>query len=176
MQEAIPVEVREYLMMSDGLGKASVFQRYPNLQATLDDPKTRAAILNYLRGDEAWKESAAGFTMKCLEFLRVGAAAGEAPVVRIFLLHPDPYARLRAYEFLLTLYFPDKNREAMFTLLQNMILDDDDAVRASGARYIERAGAGAELRDFLRRWRRQAAGRGWEAKESVEIVDRLLKD
>ncbi len=175
MQEQIPIEVREHLSAGDGLGKAAVAERYPDIQATLNNPKTRVAILNYLASDDAWKDSSTGFTMKCIEFLRSGATQQEAHLVRTFLLHADHYVRLRAYEFLMTFYFPDKNREAMFVLLQNMILDDHDAVRTQGARFIERANVGVEFRPFLKRWRKTAAGKGWEGKESVEIIDRLLK-
>jgi hypothetical protein len=84
--------------------------------------------------------------------------------------------RVRAYEFLLTLYFPDKNREAMITLLQNMILDNHDAVRVQGLRYIERADAVPDVLELLQRWRKIAMLRNWDKTESFEVVTRLLKE
>src|SRR5260370_22553026 len=173
MQE-IPAGVREYLSTTDSLYRAEVAQRYPDLQKALNDPATRKAVLDWLASDEAWDSANSGFTSNCLEFLRAGATEGEAQIVRGFLLHPEPQVRLRAYEFLLTLYFPDKNREAMFLLLHGMLSDNDDMVRAQAARYIERANAVAELRDFLQRWYKTASDRGWAGTERFELVERLL--
>jgi ADP-ribosylglycohydrolase len=172
--QAIPAEVREYLSTSDSLYRAQVVQRYPDLQQTLNDPATRKAILDWLTSDEAWEPSLSSFTSNSLALLRVGAAQEEAQIVRSFLLHPDPWVRLSAYDFLLTLYFPDRNREAMFLLLHGMLSDNDDMVRAQAARYIERADAVDELRDFLQRWYKEAPGRGWADTESFELVGGLL--
>ncbi|HOU40207.1 MAG TPA: hypothetical protein PK829_02960, partial [Promineifilum sp.] len=82
--------------------------------------------------------------------------------------------RLAAYEFLLTLYYPDKNREALLQLLQNMLSDSEDAIRAAGARYADQADVAAELRSFLLRWQKTAPGQGWANTESFELVGRLL--
>jgi hypothetical protein len=172
--EAIPPEVREYLSTKDALFRAHVVQRYPVLDQVLNSPATRKALLDWLASDAAWNPTISSFTSNCLEFLRVGAAEGEAQTVRAFLLHPDPYVRLRAYEFLLTLYFPDKNREAMLLLLQGMLSDNDDVVRAQAASYIERADAVSELKDFLQQWYKSAPLRGWARTESFELIERLL--
>lgn len=172
--QAIPDEVREYLSTSDSLDRALVTQRYPDLQQTLNDPATRKAVLDWLASDKAWELALSSFTSNSLAFLRVGATQEEAQIVRGFLLHPDPGVRLSAYDFLLTLYFPDKNREAMFLLLHGMLSDNDDMVRAQAARYIERVDAVDELRNFLQRWYKEAPGRGWADTESFELVERLL--
>jgi len=174
MQE-IPAGVREYLASDDALIRAQLLHINPNLKQTLEDPQTRTAILNWLASDEAWDSALSGFVLNCLGFLRSGAAVSEDQIVRTFLLHPDPYVRLRAYEFLLTLYFPDRNREAMFLLLHGMLSDSADAVRAQAVRYIERANAVAELRGSLERWYKRAQNLGWTGTESFELVEHLLK-
>lgn len=171
----IPTEVKAYLASNDVLFREQLRQRFPNLEQLLGDPQTRKAILDWLASEEAWDDSAAPFAMRCLEFLQNGATEEEAPIVKTFLLQPNAFVRLRAFEFLLTLYFPDKNREAMFLLLHSMLFDPDDAVRNSGAAYIDRASAVMELRGFLLRWSKVAASRGWENTESFERVQQLLE-
>ena len=173
--EEIPSEIRAYLSTNDSLFRVQIAQHYPGLQQTLNDPASRKAILNWLASDEAWDPTVSGFTSNSLEFLRAGAVEDEAQIVRGFLLHSDPQVRLRAYEFLLTLYFPDKNREAMFLLLHSMLSDTDDMVRTQAARYIERANAGTDLKDFLQRWYKTAPDRGWDGTESFELVEHLLQ-
>jgi len=174
MQE-IPEEVRAYLSSDDALMRAQLLQTYPSLQQTLSDPQTRTALLSWLASDEAWQPDATGFVAHALAYLRVGAKQDEAPIVRTFLVHTDAHVRLRAYEFLLSLYFPDRNPEAMFLLLHGMLLDGDDTVRAQAAHYIERANAVGELRGFLESWRKVAPSRGWDGSESFELVERLLE-
>ena len=172
--QAITVEVREYLSRKDSLFRAEVAQRYPHLEQTLNDPKTRTALLDWLASDAAWDPAVSGFTDNCLEFLRVGADAGESQIVRAFLLHTNPYIRLHTYDFLLTLYFPDRNREAMLLLFQSMLSDNDDMVRTQATSYIEHAGAVSELKDFLQQWHKSAPHRGWAGTESFELIERLL--
>ncbi len=173
--ESFPDQVKEYLASDDALVRKQLFQREPGLQQTLADPETRAAILNWLADDQAWEPSVEGLIQNCLIFLQGDASVSEDKTVRSFLLHPNPYVRLRAYEFLLSLYFPDKNREALFLLLHGMLSDSDDAVRTQAARYIERAGAVEELSQFLERWYKTAPNLGWEGTESFELVGRLLQ-
>jgi len=175
MQE-IPFGVRDYLSTNDSLYRRQVTQRYPGLQEDLSDPATRKAILNWMVSDAAWDSTGTNFVGNCLEFLRAEGVEEEAQIIRGFLLHSDPRVRLRTYEFLLTLYFPDKNFEAMFLLLHGMLSDDNDMVRALGARYIERAGAVPKLRDFLQRWYKVAPDRGWANTESFELVENLLNN
>ena len=170
----IPTEVKAYLATNDVLFREQLRQRYPNLEQLLGAPQTRKAILDWLASEEAWDDAAAQFVMRCLEFLQNGATEEEASTVKTFLMHPDAFVRLRAFEFLLALYFPDKNREAMFLLLHGMLFDPENAVRISGAEYIDRANAVAELREFLQRWSKVAASRGWENTDSYELVQQLL--
>jgi len=171
----IPPEVKAYVASTNLLVREQLRQRYPNLDQLLAQPETRQAILAWLSSEEAWDESTSDFVMRCLEFLQTDATETEAPIVKTFLLHPNSFVRLRAFEFLLRLYFPDKNREAMFLLLNNMLFDEDDAVRVSGAGYIDRAKAIGEFRDFLERWLKVAASRGWQNTQSFELIQQLLQ-
>src|SRR4051812_34160985 len=90
---AIPQEAREYLSAGDGLGRASVQQRHPNVQDTLGSPATRAAILAWLAHDAAADPSNARFVTRCLQHLGPRAAPHEASVVRRYLLHDSPSVR-----------------------------------------------------------------------------------
>jgi len=170
----IPPEVKAYLVSPNVLAREQLRQSYPDLEQVMSDPQTRKAIVDWLTSDDAWVEANASFAMRCLEFLLENASEEDATVVKTFLLHPDPLVRLRAFEFLLTLYFPDKNREAMFLLLHSMLFDSDDPVRVVGASYIDRANAIGELRQFLQRWIKVAISRGWENTRSYELVGQLL--
>lgn len=173
MQE-IPTEVREYLAVNDSPARVQLFQSHPDLKDLLEDPRTRAVILDWLGSEEAWDKSRSSFVSNCLEFLRPGAQQSDEQMVRAFLLHEDPFVRLRAYELLLTLYYPEHNRNAMFLLLHGMLSDPDDRVRVSAAAYIQGVGAAGELKGFLQRWLKLAPEKGWEGSESFEMVDRLL--
>lgn len=172
--EQIPKEVKEFIATNSAIYRTQVLQQYPHLAELLGDEKVRETVLTWLATDEAHDKANAEFAMNCLKFIRAGAIQSEAPVVRTFLLHDDPLVRLRAYEFLLTLYFPDKNIEAMFLLLHSMLSDENDTVRKLAARYIERADAVDELRTFLERWYKDAPKFGWESTESYELVGQLL--
>ena len=171
---AIPQEAREYLSAGDGLGQASVQQRHPNIQETLGAPATRAAIVAWLAHGETATPPNAGFVTRCLQYLGPKAAPHEAHVVRRFLLHSSASVRTAAYEFFIALYFPDRNREALYMLLNTMMIDPDDGVRAQAVRYIERAGATEELRPFLTQWRAGAYQSGWGRTSAYELVERLL--
>ena len=135
----------------------------------------RQAIVAWLSGDEAWQGEAEILAENCIEFLTPKAAADEAAVIKQFLLHANPHIRLRAHEFLLTLYFPDRNREALFMVLHAMLSDQSETIRREAAGYIQRAGAVVHLRPFLERWQAQARERGWAETESFELVARLLR-
>lgn len=171
----LPEAVKAYLTSHNILLREQVKQRYPNIDQVMADPDTEKTILSWLESQVAWEEANAELVMRCLEFLQQRANERHAPVVKTFLLHSSSFVRLRAFEFLLMLYFPDKNREAMFLLLHTMLLDPDDTVRNSAAAYIERANAVPELRDFLQQWLRTAPTRGWENSESFERIQQLLR-
>src|SRR5258706_6947555 len=115
--QSIPAEVREYLASNDSLLRADLARRYRNLNETLNDPNTRSAVLAWLITNEAFDEASVHFTINCLKYLQGKASSDESQTVRTFLLHPSPHVRLAAYENLLTLYFPDKNPEALMQLL-----------------------------------------------------------
>jgi hypothetical protein len=174
--QSIPAEVREYLASNDSLLRAELSRRYPDLNQTLNDPSTRSAVLAWLAGNEAWQDDLIHFTINCLKYLQGKASSDESQVVRSFLLHPNPHVRLAAYENLLTLYFPDKNPEALLQLLQNMFSDSDETIRVEAARYARQSGVVPELKGFLQRWRKLAVTQGWENFESVELVDQLLNE
>jgi len=171
----IPEEVKAYLISPNVLLREQVRQRYPNIDQIMADPETQKTILSWLQSQDAWEEPNAELVMRCLDFLQEQASAQPAPTVKTFLMHSNAFVRLRAFEFLLMLYFPDKNREALFLLLHNMLFDPDNTVRNSAAAYIERANAVPELREFLQQWLKVAPGRGWEKTESFERVQELLR-
>jgi hypothetical protein len=173
---SIPVEVRSYLSTNDSLIRAVLAEQFPDLQETLADPETREAVLEWLESDDAWEAANTHFAMNALRYLQGKATQAEAQTVRPFLLHTNPSVRLTAYEFLLTLYFPDKNPEALLQLLQNMLSDDQEMVRASAARYIRQSAVTPELKRFLQRWQKTAEDRGWADTESYELVERLLQE
>lgn len=170
----IPDLVQKYLTSNDSLARAELLQRNPDLKSFLERPETREAILGWLGSEEAWEPTRSSFVANCLEFLRAGAVPAEEQAVRAFLLHPDFGVRLRVYEFLLTLYYPERNRNAMFLLLHGMLADPSDRVRVSAVAYIQGVGATEELRSFLDRWLKLAPGQGWEKTESFEMVEKLL--
>jgi hypothetical protein len=171
----IPVAVREFLTSKDSMFRVSVVQRHPDLQQLLESPETRAALMEWLGSEEAWEPKSSIFTANVLEFLQASAAVEDAPVVKPFVLHPYAQVRRTAYEFLLALYYPDKNREAMFLLLSGMLSDADDQVRLVAASFIKGVGVVDELRSFLERWQKTAAAAGWEKTQSYEQIGRLLK-
>lgn len=173
---SIPTVVTAYLSSEDKLRRAQLLADHPELGQLLEDPSTRTELVDWLRTDEADEPESAPLVAGVLMFLRTAAAAHEAAVIRPFTLHPDPIVRLRAYEILLTLYFPDRNPDALLLVLQSMLSDPHDGVRAQGARYVERAGAVAELAPFLTGWTRKAREREWDEGESAEVVDRLLAE
>jgi hypothetical protein len=150
-----------------------VAQHNPDLSQLLADPATRVALLDWLSSDAAWDERST--TLSYLEFLRVGASDAETATIRSFLLHPDPTIRSRAYEFLLTLYYPDRNREAMLMLFQNMLADESDTVRSLAAHYIRGIGLSADLRNLLERWLKTASAHGWQETESYKVMEGLLR-
>lgn len=171
---SLPDGLMEYLSARDLLTREAALGRHPGLHEVLAEPETRRALLTWLSTDEPWDATAGDLAAQVLEYLHGAASEDDAAGVKPFLLHPDPQVRLRAYEFLLTLYFPDRNREAVFLLLTGMLSDESDMVRSAGAVYAERAGAGGELGGFLARWHALAPARGWEESESYELVGRLL--
>jgi hypothetical protein len=169
-------EIKAYFSSGDALSRAQLVQTHPELEQTLNSPELIAQLLHWLSTNEPWAETNVNLTMHVLVFLRTHARESDASIVKVFLLHNDPLVRLRAYEYLLTLYFPDKNREALFLLLQGMLSDQDEQVRAEAAGYIQRADAVSYLRGFLERWITTASERGWGNNESYELIERILSE
>jgi hypothetical protein len=175
MQELSP-EIRAYLSTDDDYYRASLLEQYPHLEQTMADPETRDAVIYWLSSDEAYEEPFTDLTLNALEYIRIGVSKDEIGIVRPLTLSSNPLIRLHAYEVLLTLYFPDKNKEAMFILLHGMLSDDSDIVSSQAVNYIERAGAVSELRGYLERWYQKAQDQGLDQMDSVELVERLLKE
>ncbi|MCB0088458.1 MAG: hypothetical protein KDE54_11140 [Caldilineaceae bacterium] len=172
---ALPENIQKYLTVwNDTLARGVLLDEQPELAGLMDEPNTRQTLLDWLAGSESLAPQNARLTANALQFLRPQAQSSDAPIVRKLLMHPDAIVRLRTYEFLLTLYFPDKNPEALIMLLNSMLMDADDTIRTQGVRYIQRANAVTELRDFLVSWQQAAAGRGWLNSESYELVQQLL--
>ena len=172
----VPTEVQSFLMSSDALARAELVHRHPNLLQVLNSSETRAALVEWLSGDEPYQAGNDELTANVLAHLRASAQDSDVPFVKPLLLHSSPLVRLRAYEFLLTLYFPDKNREAMFLLLNSMLTDMEETVRTEAAAYIRRAGAANELRPFLQRWLKNMKANNLEQSESYEQVKQLVEE
>jgi hypothetical protein len=170
----IPPEVKEYILAPDTMTRGPLIQRHPDLPKTLADPHTRAAVVRWLASDEAWASGALSLTEGCVGFLAPHPEPAEVPIVRTFLLHFDPHVRLHAYEHLLTLYYPDKNRDAMYLLFSAMLEDQHDIVRKNGALFIRSSGAIDEFRPTLERWLKLSPGRGWQRSDAHAIIEQLV--
>ena len=162
-----------YLSTRNSFLRKEIVSEYPDLQKDLNDPVTRTAILNWLRTEAAWDPSQLALLLSCLEFLR-GGPVEETVVVRPFLLHSDVFVRIAAYEFLMALYYPDKNPEALLMVFQNMLSDQDDKVRSLAAHYIETIDVTGELKEFLDRWHKNAEALGVKDTESFERIGNIL--
>ena len=173
--ENFPEELKAYFSSGDALSRAQLLQTHPQLQETLNSPALVTELLQWLSTNEPWDEANLSLTINVLSFLRAHARESDASTVKPFLLHPNALVRLRVYEYLLTLYFPDRNREALFLLLQGMLSDQDEQVRAEAASYIQRSDAVEYLRGFLERWIKTAADSGRGNTESFELIERLLR-
>ena len=171
----IPDEIQQYLSTRDGLSRATLLAQVPDLQERLKDPAIRDAVAAWLASDEANNAAPTDLLMNALEYLRTTATEVDSAAVRSLLMHPEPFVRLAAYNFLVSLYFPDKNRQALLMVLNGMLADDSDAIRQRGAEYIERAGAAADLKLFLQRWLQTASTRGWANTDTYRLVDQLVK-
>lgn len=168
-------ELKAYFSSGDALSRAQLLQMHPQLQETLNSPELLTELLQWLSTNEPWDEANVSLTINVLGFLRAHSRESDASIIKVFLLHTNALVRLRVYEYLLTLYFPDKNREALFLLLQGMLSDHDEQVRAEAASYIQRADAVEYLRGFLERWIKTAADQGRGNTESFELIERLLR-
>lgn len=171
----VPQGMLEYLTAADLLARDNVLRRHPGLRELLDSPSARQGLSEWLGSDEAWAGPSAAAVEGAIDYLRQSALPDGAAIMKPFVLHPSERVRLRAYEFLLGLYFPDRNPDAVFMLLAGMLSDESDMVRAAGAAYVQRVGATGELRPFLERWRNTAEARGWAATESYGLVAGLLE-
>jgi hypothetical protein len=168
--------VLEYLDARDALTREAVFRRHPALRDAVGTPGLRSELVEWLGTDPPWQPEQAERTARAIDLVRSGEAEDDAPTIKPFLLHPAERVRLRAYEFLLGLYFPDRNPDAVFLLLTGMLSDESEMVRSSGAAYVARVGARDQLRPFLQRWLAMAAARGWQGSESHDLVTRLLAE
>jgi hypothetical protein len=171
----LPDLLAEYFASGDALSRADVQRDHPELPELLAAPETRTVLLEWLAGEEPWDVRHAESVSGVLRFLRRQASDADAPRIKPFLLHPNPGVRLAAYEFLTALYYPDINHDALFLLLNGMLMDESDEVRRTGADLVQRVGAPPELRAFLTRWRAMAPARGWEGTASFELITRLLE-
>jgi hypothetical protein len=168
----LPDSVTMYLASDSALFRSQLRQDHPELDQQLAAPETRRAMLHWMQSDDRTPDDP-DLIATILGHLRAGADQSEADTIRPFTLHATPLVRLRAFEFLMTLYFPSENRPALLALLQTMLVDDDDGVRAAAARYVERADAAVNLAAYLRQWLGTAEGRGWVGTESHRLVSRL---
>jgi hypothetical protein len=174
--ETIPAEVKEYLSSKDSHFRAELTRRRPKLVDMVNSKETRTVLFDWLASPQSWHASFSAFTANILEFLRNGAVPRETSIVRPFLLHEDALVRLRAYEFLFTVYFSRKSRESMLLLLNSMLRDPDELVKTQSIRYIERAQLTAHFRPEFDRLRTDAEARGARATESYELLQRFLTE
>jgi len=172
--QKIPAEVREYLTAGDGLARKAVQAEHPDIKQKLESPEVRAALLQYLGGEEPWQDPDPGFTINAFGVVQTGAKAEEAGSIRPLLMHREGRVRLGAYHFLMAIYYPAGERGSMLTLLQTMLLDPDAMVRAQGAQYIKGLKGQDEVKPFLERWVKLAPSKGWDHDDGFEAVRRLL--
>jgi hypothetical protein len=162
--------VLDYLATGDAMCRAELKADDPSLEERLSSADEQRAVLAWLGTAEA--EGADDVLLaNALSFARAAATPDDAELVRRYTVDEDARVRLAAYEVLLTAYFPDVNRPALMLVLQAMLADEAEQIRTLGASYVERAGAGAELAPYLRRW----AGRQTTGTAASEIVARLLE-
>jgi hypothetical protein len=172
----IPPAVREYLSTEDVLYRAELSRRKPDVEEQLRAAATRAAVREWLSSEEAQDESRGDLVANALNYLLgAGPDPTDTRLVRPFLQHPLHLVRLRAYEYLASMYFRDGHRDALLEVLTQMLDDPHDTVRAQGIRLIQRVGAGAELQPLLVQWHRTADQRGFTGGESYELASRLIE-
>jgi hypothetical protein len=172
--QEIPSDVREYLTAGDGLARKSVEAQHPDIRQKLQTPDTRAKLIRYLASDEPWQDPSPGMAVNTLGVLQAGAKQEEVPVIRPYLMHPQPQLRLRAYEFLMSVYYPAGERGSMLTLFQSMLLDSEDTIRMQGAQFIKGMKGQTELQPFLERWLKLAPQKGWDKTDSFGAVQNLV--
>ena len=172
MRLDLPDPVMEYLASDSAIYRTQLRRDHPELDQQLGSSETRQAMLRWL-GSEDRTPDEPDLIATVLGHMRADAQESEAETIRPLTLHAAPVVRLRAFEFLLTLYFPTANRPALIALLQTMLVDDADEVRAAAARYVERADAAGDLASYLRQWLGAAEARGWVGTESHRQVGRL---
>ncbi len=170
----VPDEVKQYILATDAMTRGRIAEQHPDVVRKLEQPSTRAGMLEFLANPSAFSAGALSLATGYLAYLGHAPAAAEAPIVRSHLLHPATPVRLKAYEYLLMLYFPDKNRDAMYLLLQQMLQDPQDQVRAAAARYVESTSTLDQFRPTLARWLDVAAQRGWAGGDAHEKIERMI--
>jgi hypothetical protein len=171
----IPPAVREYLSTEDVLYRAELSRRKPEVEEQLRAAATRAAVREWLGSEDAQDESRGNLVANALNYLlSAGPDRNDIRLVRSFLQHPLSLVRLRAYEYLASMYFRDGRRDALLEVLARMLDDPHDSVRAQSIRLIQRVGADAELHPVLVQWHRAADQRGFVGGESYELASRLI--
>lgn len=175
MKSEIPSEVRAYLSAGDGLGQASVREQHPDLDRVLNAPSTRSAIVAYLASEETLKDSDPGFAMNALAFLQSAANAQEAGSIHRLLRHPNPSIRARAAGYMMAVYYPVRDRNAMLSLFKETLNDSDETVRVQTARWIKGTDSAPLLEGFLENWTLLARKNKWDKTESFQIIQSLSK-
>jgi hypothetical protein len=174
-KEYFTPDVKEYLSATDPMSRAGVKTRYPGIENKMKEPRTHSDILTWLASEFPWKSEYASFAANCLSFLYSEASESERERLRPFLLHYDAQVRLKAYDYFVLTYFPDKNKQALLLLMESMLVDDDDRVRIAGIRYIERIGAEKEFINVFRAWQFLASLKAWQQSGSAELVAGIIQ-
>ncbi|MFN7993072.1 MAG: HEAT repeat domain-containing protein [Bryobacteraceae bacterium] len=172
--DQIPVEVRDYLTAGDGLAQAAVEEKYPDVKRILHAPATRAAVVRYLASKEPWADPAPSLTLNALSYLQQGANAKEAAAIHPLIEHPNPWVRLRVYEYMMAVHYPPRDRPAMIDLFQQMLSDPDEVVRVQAARWIKGLNLAQDMRPTLQKWTESAREHNWDTQESYEIIQSLV--
>jgi len=174
MAEEIPEDVRAYLLAGDGLGRVSVTERYPNVEARLRTPEVQATLYRYLAGKEPWAEEVPTLAMAALDTLLATPTAEGAKSIRKLIAHPNPLLRLRAYRYLFAVVYP-RDPDGMARVVRDMLTDNDEPVRLDGAHFVRNLKMAGAMRAFLQDWIRRAPERKWDHGESYAIILELVK-
>ena len=173
--DQIPKQAREYLSAGESMAKAAVLEKYPDARRTLEAPATREAIVRYLASKEPWADPTLAFTMNALAYLQTVANAKEAQAIHPLIEYPNPWVRLRVYEYMMAIHYPPRDKPAMTDLFRQMLEDSDEIVRVQAARWISGLNLASEMRPALQEWIRTAPENKWDTQESFNIIQGLLK-
>ncbi len=163
--DEIPEDVREYLLGGDGLGRVTVMEQHPGVQARLKRPEVQATLYRYLASQEPWQEEIPALAMAALDALLATPTANGAQSVEKLKRHPNPGVRVKVYRYLFAAVYP-RDREAMSSVLVDMLADDSETVRLDAAHFIKNLKLEAEMRTLLVHWLRLAPERKYDHGES----------